>query len=99
MQELGNRVIFDTVTGRIVHQFGEAKGVVVPHEDINGLDYVDLPYGIVGANEFLVSINPDTKEPIIEAYPEPELTDEQKRIRELEDTLLLQTDNEIGGIL
>lgn len=49
---------------------------------------------------FISSINPETKEPVLEAYPVHELTEDQMRIKQLEeDNLLLQTDANEGGIL
>ena len=96
--EVGNRVIYDTKTGRIIYQLGEAKGNVIPHEPINGLDYIDLPYGCVESGQYLDSIDTLTKEPIIKVFDSP-LSPMEQRIKELEDELLLQTEKEVGGIL
>lgn len=48
MTELGRRIIYDTTTGRIIINTGEIQclnGSLTPRESINGLDYIDLPYG------------------------------------------------------
>lgn len=42
-----NRVIFDTVTGKIVFQTGEAEGDINPHEEWNVLEYIVVPYGSI----------------------------------------------------
>ena len=96
MRNYGNRVFFDQ-EGRIIHQTGEVSSTSNPHWDITEIKYVDIPPG-VGAGMELVGINPTSKEPIFEINEAFE-TPEQKRIRELEDALLLQAENEIGGIL
>lgn len=98
--ERGNRIIFDVLDGVVVAMTGESKGVgILPHKIINSLDYVDVPYGAVDFSKYIIAgVNPTTKELILDAIPEVE-TDEQRRIRELEDALLLQMDNELGGLL
>lgn len=99
MNSRGSRVIYDVGTGYIVATVGEmwGSGDIPPHHEIQELAYVDLPFGRIPGGRRLVSIDTATGEPILEA---PELTEEQKRIKELEeDVLLLQVENEVGGIL
>ncbi len=101
MAEMNNRIVFETQTGRIIYQTGEATGDVIPHGDWGTIGYIDIPYGSIDHKKgFIKEINPDTLEPVLELYPAPELTEEQKRIQKLEeDFLLLQTDSQVGGIL
>ncbi|OCX64792.1 hypothetical protein BFM98_07060 [Lysinibacillus sp. AR18-8] len=99
----GNRVFFDS-TGKILWQTGEIweSPILVQHEEIEGeIRYVDLEVNSYDSlKHYIASINPQTKEPIFEYYPEPEPTEEQKQITQLqEDILLLQTDAKEGGIL
>lgn len=99
----GNRVFFDS-TGKILWQTGEIWESTLPvqHEEIKGeIRYVDLEVNSYDSlKQYIASINPQTKEPIFEYYPEPEPTEEQKQITQLqEDILLLQTDAKEGGIL
>ncbi|UNT55834.1 hypothetical protein [Lysinibacillus capsici] len=101
MKEVDNRVIYDVTTGNIIHQTGEASGNVVPHGVWGGLRYIDVPYGSLDYTKcYIKEINLDTLEPVIELFPEPEMTEDQQRIKQLEeDILLLQTDAQVGGVL
>lgn len=48
MQQIGRRIIFDTQTGKIISDLGEMQGTdgaLKERDSINGLGYVDLPYG------------------------------------------------------
>lgn len=48
MEQIGRRIIYDTTTGKIISDLGEMQGSdgsLIPREPINGLDYIDLPYG------------------------------------------------------
>ncbi len=48
MQQIGRRIIYDTTTGKIIMDMGEIQGSdgsLNPREAINGLGYLDLPYG------------------------------------------------------
>lgn len=93
-----NRVIFDPVTGKIVFQTGEAEGDINPHEEWNALEYIDVPYGSIDYSKSYIDRIDEEGNPVIISYNISE-TEEQHRIRELEDALLLQTDLENGGIL
>ncbi|MFJ7699987.1 hypothetical protein [Lysinibacillus fusiformis] len=96
-----NRVIYDTVTGAVIHQTGEASGDVSHHGTWNTLSFIDIPYGSMDYSKgYISSIDLDTLEPVVELFPVPELTEEQLKIKQLEeDILLLQTDANEGGIL
>lgn len=96
-----NRIIYDTSNGKLIYQTGEASGDVPEQGEWGQLAYIEVPYGSIDYKKYFIKgINPQTLEPILEAYPEPELTEEQVKIKELEENiLLLQTDANEGGIL
>ena len=96
--QLDNRVIYNTRTGTIIYQTGEATGDVVPHDTDLQLAYLDIPYGSVDYSKCYIQRIDEDGNPVIMTYDISE-TEEQRRIRELEDALLLQTDLENGGIL
>lgn len=94
--ERGNRVFYYE-SGEIILQTGESTGDLLPHSD-NEVRYIDLQYGSIDYSKFkIVGIDVETLQPILEAINNE--TEEQKRIRELEDALLLSADAETGGIL
>lgn len=101
---LGNRVFYDSATGVKLWETGEVFESTEPvyHRDITGqIDYVDLNANSYDQSKvFIASINPETKEPVFGTYPVPEPTEDQLKIKQLEeDILLLQTDANEGGIL
>ncbi|KUF37446.1 hypothetical protein [Lysinibacillus sp. F5] len=104
MYNRGNRIFYDSATGMKLWETGEVWGSSEPmeHQEIEGeIMYVDLEVKSYDSMKcFISSINRETKEPIFEFYPVAESTEEQLRIKELEDDiLLLKTDSEVGGIL
>ncbi|EGT3686445.1 TPA: hypothetical protein KNH77_003272 [Clostridioides difficile] len=93
-----NRIICDQ-TGKILLQTGEATGDILEHDEITELHFVDIPYGSVDYTKSrIVGINIETKEPILEEMP-VYLTEEEKRIQELENQLLIAENEKVGGIL
>jgi len=104
MYTRGNRVFYDSKTGMKLWETGEVWESSEPmeHQEVEGeIKCVDLEVKSYDSTKcFIVAINPETKEPIFEFYPAPEPTEDQLRIKELEDDiLLLKTDSEVGGIL
>ncbi|MDN9884319.1 hypothetical protein KLM16_08675 [Clostridioides difficile] len=97
--ERGNRIICDQ-TGKILLQTGEATGDILEHDEITELHFVDIPYGSIDyTRNRIIGINIETKEPILEEIP-TFISDEEKRIQELENQILLIAENEkVGGIL
>ncbi len=94
--QLDNRIIYNKVTGTIIHQTGETKGDVVPHEQNMELSYVDIPYGSVDySKQFAVKV--EDGEIIFNNIPVEE-TEEQKRIKQLEEDIRLLKE-ETGGII
>lgn len=93
--QTGMRIIYDQ-DGEIVTSFWQGDGS--SRNEIKKLDYVDLKYDEIDLNIYYVEkIDPETKRPVIKRI-RPELTAEEK-IKELEDQLLLLTDETTGGIL
>lgn len=95
--KVGTRIIYEENTKNIVTVLHRMEGDVVERSN-ESLVIVDIPFDEFDPITHLIKgIDSDGKA-IIEAIPLQE-TEEQRKIRELEDTLLIQTDNEIGGIL
>ncbi|MBG0220003.1 hypothetical protein I4O96_13175 [Clostridioides difficile] len=93
-----NRIIYDQ-TGKILLQTGEATGDVLEHDTITELYYVDIEYGSIDyTKNRITSINIETKQPILEEIP-VYITDEEKRIQELENQILLNENEKVGGLL
>lgn len=99
----GNRIFFDSATGVKLWETGpifETTKLVAHQEIVGQIDFIDLEVNSYDHTKvFIASINPETKEPVFEAYP-TQATEDQMRIKQLEeDVLLLQTDANEGGIL
>ncbi|WP_077721580.1 hypothetical protein, partial [Clostridioides difficile] len=78
-----NRIIYDQ-TGKILLQTGEATGDILEHDTITELHYIDVEYGSIDyTRNRIIGINIETKEPILEEIP-TFISDEEKRIQELE---------------
>ncbi|MCC0654743.1 hypothetical protein [Clostridioides sp. ES-S-0001-03] len=93
-----NRIIFDQ-TGKILLQTGEATGDVLEHDTITELHCIDIPYGSVDYNKNrIIGINIETKQPVLEEMP-IYVSEEEKRIQELENQILLNENEKVGGIL
>ncbi|MCC0646593.1 hypothetical protein [Clostridioides sp. ZZV14-6150] len=93
-----NRIICDQ-TGKILLQTGEATGDVLEHDEITELHCIDVPYGSIDyIKNRIIGINIETKQPILEEIP-VFITEEQKRIQELENQILLNENEKVGGLL
>ncbi|PBF76332.1 hypothetical protein [Clostridioides difficile] len=91
-----NRVIYDQ-TGKIIFETGESCGDVLPHNKITELHYIDIPYGSIDyIKNRIVGINIETKQPILEEIP-VYVSEAEKEKQEIENQLLLLTNQEIGG--
>ncbi|HBH1283027.1 TPA: hypothetical protein ACHVSD_000998 [Clostridioides difficile] len=88
-----NRIIYDQ-TGNIWPQTGEATGDIQEWSKITELNFLDVEFGSIDySKQYIESINPVTKEPIIKDI-EVILTDEQKRLQALEKELsMLKEEN------
>ncbi len=93
-----NRIIYDQ-TGKILLQTGEATGDVLGHNEITELNWIDIDYGSVDyTKNRITGINIETKEPILEEIP-IYVSEEEKRIQELENQILIAENEKVGGIL
>ncbi|WP_131038704.1 hypothetical protein [Clostridioides difficile] len=93
-----NRIICDQ-TGKILLQTGEATGDILEHDTITELHYLDVEFGSIDYNKNrIIGINIETKEPILEEIP-IFISEEEKRIQELENQILLNENEKVGGIL
>ncbi|MFN1910881.1 hypothetical protein ACK2FV_15485 [Clostridioides difficile] len=93
-----NRIIYDQ-TGKILLQTGEATGDILEHDTITELHYIDVEYGSIDyTRNRIIGINIETKEPILEEIP-VFISEEEKRIQELENQILLNENKKVGGLL
>lgn len=93
-----NRIICDQ-TGKILLQTGEATGDILEHDEITELHCIDIPYGSIDyTKNRIISINIETKQPILEEIP-VYVSEEEKRMQELENQILLNENEKVGGIL
>ena len=93
-----NRIIYDQ-TGKILLQTGEATGDILQHDTITELHSIDVEYGSIDyTKNRIIGINIETKEPILEEIP-IFVTEEEKRIQELENQLLIAENEKVGGLL
>ncbi|EGT2205233.1 hypothetical protein [Clostridioides difficile] len=93
-----NRIIYDQ-TGKILLQTGEATGDVLEHNEIIELNWIDIDYGSVDyTKNRITGINIETKQPILEEIP-IYMSEEEKRIQELENQILIAENEKVGGLL
>ncbi|EGT3912282.1 hypothetical protein [Clostridioides difficile] len=94
----GNRVIYNQ-DGKILLQTGEATGDILEHDTITELNFIDLEFGSINySKQYIECINPITKELILKDIP-IYLSEEEKRIQELENQILLNENEKVGGLL
>lgn len=96
----GNRIIYDTTTGKVIHQTGEAAGDILPHDDWHGIAFIEIPYGAVDYSKMYVSgVDLKTKRAIFKKY-EIELTEQEKEmIRMKEDTEIYKAQGILMGFM
>ncbi|HBG5346185.1 TPA: hypothetical protein KQG29_003630 [Clostridioides difficile] len=96
--EVGRRIFFDE-DGEIIFYEGQSRGNVPERKNIKKIEYIDLTYDYVDYEKYrIIGINIETKEPILEEIP-TFVTEEEKRIIELENQILLNENEKVGGIL
>lgn len=95
--EIGRRIIFDQ-DGEIIAIYGEMEGDIIPRKTITKLDYIDIPFKSIPDNCYIEKIDTNNNVPIIKKL-KVELTEEQKRIQELENQILLNENEKVVGIL
>jgi len=93
----GNLVLYD-FTGKIYSQTGEAEGAVLPHVYPECIPYIEIPFGTMKSKKLIkidVSVTPH--QPIFEEIKVTQT--DADRITELENQLLLQAEETVGGLL
>ncbi|EGT5447401.1 TPA: hypothetical protein KPG21_003069 [Clostridioides difficile] len=99
MKNIGRIVFYDNDTGDILMFYGEKTVSDSININIPKIDSIELPYGSIDyTRNRLIGINVETKEPILEEI-KIELTEEEKKIQELENQLLIAENEKVGGIL
>ena len=95
MDKTGTRIFYDAANGNVVATLHRVFGGI-ERQPIEQLEYLDFGFdNFDPLTHEIISVE-NGQPVIVSIYQESE---EEKRIRELEDALLLQTENEIGGIL
>ncbi|HAG43824.1 MAG TPA: hypothetical protein DCL31_11445 [Clostridium sp.] len=105
MREIGRRIFYDELTGKVIFEFGEMRGDPKEYERYNKIIYKDYPYGykkeeFERALEYHIDI--ETGEVIFDRLIEIKETEEEKLRREkeeLENQLLLLQDEKTRGLL
>ncbi len=93
-----NRIIYDQ-KGKILLETGEATGDILEHDEITELHCIDVKYGSIDyTKNRIIGINIETKQPVLEEIP-IYVSDEEKRIQELENQILIAENEKVGGIL
>lgn len=91
MIQVGRRLIFEKLTGKIVMDMGEMAGEVLAREPLNELDYLDLAYG-QDSDKFMrvkaYHVDTTTKQVIFDELYEPVVTPQQQ-IEDLQNQLLI----------
>ncbi|AXU49873.1 hypothetical protein [Clostridioides difficile] len=96
--EVGRRIFFDE-DGEIIFYEGQSRGNVPKRKNIKKIEYIDLAYDYIDYEKYKITgINIETKEPILEEIP-IFVSDEEKRIQELENQILIAENEKVGGIL
>ncbi|MDO0007766.1 hypothetical protein KLM57_15895, partial [Clostridioides difficile] len=91
-------IIYDN-KGKVLFQGGEGKGDLIPYDKNMKVDWLEIKYNSIDYSRYrIVSINVETREPILEEI-KVELTEEEKRIQELENQLLIAENEKVGGLL
>lgn len=97
MSKVGTRVIYDKVDGRIISILHRVDGGL-PRKEIKEIAYIDLGYDDFNLLTHDITGVDEDGNVLLKTLSTYE-AEEQQRIHELEDALLLATDAEIGGIL
>ncbi|EIS9525270.1 hypothetical protein L0775_003226 [Clostridioides difficile] len=96
--EVGKLIIYDN-KGKILFQSGEGKGDLIPYDKNMKVDWLEIKYNSIDYSKYrIVGINVETKEPILEEIP-VYVSEEEKRIKELENQLLIAENEKVGGLL
>lgn len=100
--QIGNRIYFNQ-KGQIVYMTGECQGDGTARLENEVVSYIDLPYGdrtIQNAETWHIDV--ENKKIVVDKAREKLETEEDKlrmEKQDLENQLLLQANNNVGGIL
>ena len=95
MDKTGTRVFYDAANGNLVATLHRVFGGI-ERQPIEQLEYLDIGFdNFDPMTHEIVSV--ENGQPVIVSIYQESV--EEKRIRKLEDALLLQAENEVGGIL
>ncbi|HBF5319425.1 TPA: hypothetical protein KOQ46_003434 [Clostridioides difficile] len=96
--EVGRRIFFDE-EGEIIFYEGQSKRNVPERKNIKKIEYIDLEYDYIDYDKYKIKgINIRTKQPILEEIP-VYMSEEEKRIQELENQILIAENEKVGGLL
>lgn len=91
---IGNRVYYKKSDETVIFQTGELSGAKEERSEVDEIGFIDIPFGDIDYTNTLI-IGVEDGKPKLKTFEK----DEQKHIREIEDELLVKTENETGGIL
>jgi len=93
---VGNRVYFNSSAGNILFIAGEIHNSDVQRDTEEVVEFIDIDYESIDyTKNMIVGVDVENKKVILQ----PIENEQEKQIREVEDALLLATENEVGGIL
>ncbi|MGE7023065.1 hypothetical protein [Solibacillus cecembensis] len=94
---IGNRIYYKANNGFVIFQTGELNNTEGQRPD-EEIKYIDVPFGSIDySTSYIAGVDIESGKPIVKVFIEG--VPEEGYTRELEDALLLQTENETGGIL
>jgi len=107
--QIGMRIIYDAQTGRVLNgMLGEMSGDIQDGLRPGKIDFIDLSFGYNDNNfkqaaSYRINVSKPKTAPIVErividSYIE-RMPSEADKIKELEDQLLVQENEKVGGIL
>lgn len=106
--QIGKRIIFDPSNGKVLNgTLEEKQGDLQEGLRPDEIDFIDLPFGYDENNfkqaaSYHIDVSKPKEAPIAQRIVIAEYIQQpsaEERIRELEDQLLLQEDQRVGGIL
>lgn len=93
---IGNRIYYKESDGTVIFQTGEISGVKEERSEVDEIRFIDIPFGAIDYTNTII-VDVEDGKPILKSFEKN--TPEMQRIYKLEDELLLQSENETGGIL
>lgn len=93
--QVGSRIYYNQ-DGKVLFQTGEMEGDVLPRVKNEVVSYVDLPYGDTSLQN-VIAFHIEDGKIVVDKRLEAQLSEEERRIRELEDQLIMSENNNIEG--